>query len=235
MALISAHRGGSALDGERAVERYLRAIELGVDYVEFDVRRTLDRVMVVCHDDCTVSGRSIAAFDYAELTGELGGEALTLDALLDAAAGRVGLHLDLKEAGFEELLVNTVLERCPVDSLVITSHDAVVFEVKRLFPQVRAGLSLGEDLTHVSPWLKPGVRLRELFPGRRLKECRADFVAVHRQLAALNVLRYCQDAGMPAWVWTVDEEREIARFMADSRVTTLITDRPEVALRLRSV
>ena len=37
------------------------------------------------------------------------------------------------------------------------------------------------------------------------------------------------------WVWTVDDTKEIARFMADPRVTTLITNRPDVALEYRRV
>jgi glycerophosphoryl diester phosphodiesterase len=47
------------------------------------------------------------------------------------------------------------------------------------------------------------------------------------------VLRYCKRARVPAWVWTVDDEPGIARFLADSRVTTLITNRPDIALMLR--
>ena len=38
---------------------------------------------------------------------------------------------------------------------------------------------------------------------------------------------------MPAWVWTVDEEVEIERFMRDPRVAVLITNRPDVAMRFR--
>jgi glycerophosphoryl diester phosphodiesterase len=34
-------------------------------------------------------------------------------------------------------------------------------------------------------------------------------------------------------VWTVDDEPGIARFLVDRRVTALITNCPEVALRLR--
>ena len=219
MRLISAHRGGDIVDGEWAGDRYRRAIALGVDYVEFDVRRSTDGVCVICHDP--------------DLTQQLHSEAMTLDELLEVTAGRVGLHLDLKEAGYEALVVDTVLEACPVEKLVITGADSVVRAVKERFPQVRAGLSLGEELTGAAPWVKARVRLGELFPRRRVAWSHADFVAVHRRLAQLNVLRYCESAGLPAWVWTVDEEPEIARFLADSRVTTLITDRPEVALRLR--
>ena len=213
--------------------RYRRAIELGVDYVEFDLRRSADQVNVIYHDDFTASGRSIRDFAYRDLVAELGPEALTFDELLDMAAGHVGLHLDLKEAGYEAEIVHLALARCRPDQLVITGADAPIRAIKQQFPRLRAGLSLGDDVTHLAPWLKARERLSELFPGRRLARCGADFVAVHHQLARLTVLRYCARRHMPAWVWTVDEEPAIAQFLADPRVTTLITNRPDIALRLR--
>jgi len=232
--LISAHRGGHIVDGQSAIERYRHAIAQRVDYVEFDVRRTRDRIMVVCHDDCTVSGRAIREFAYQDLTEELGGEALTFDQLLEVAAGRVGLHLDLKEPGYEAEVVERALAVSPIDRLVITSGDQAVRSIKQRFPEVRAGLSLGDELLGAPPWRRLAVRLSEVFPGRRLESCHADFVAVHHQLADVNVLRHCARRGMPAWVWTVDEDAAMARFLADGRVAALITNRPETALRIRS-
>jgi glycerophosphoryl diester phosphodiesterase len=231
--LISAHRGACGVEGLPAAERYRRAIELGVDFVEFDVRRTADNVHVIHHDHHTASGRIIRDFAHRDLIGELGPEALTFDELLEIAAGRVGLHLDLKESGYEAEIVHLALARCRPDRLVITGADASIRTIKLQFPDLRAGLTLGDDVTHLAPWLKVRERLSELFPGRRLARCRADFVAVHHQLAGLTVLRFCARKHMPAWVWTVDEEPAIARFMADARVTTLITNRPDIALRLR--
>jgi glycerophosphoryl diester phosphodiesterase len=231
--MISAHRGGMAAGGVPAADRYRHAIELGVDYVEFDVRKTRDGQMVIYHDDRTVSGRPVRDLTYPELAEEVGLEALTFDQLLDVAAGRVGLHLDLKETGYEAEVVRTVLDRSPLDKLVITSGDAAIRTIKERFPDVTAGLSIGEDINGLSPWLKVRTRLSELFPRGRIERCHADFVAVHRQLAGLSVLRYCESEGIPAWVWTVDDEPGIARFLADSRVTTLITDRPDIAMRLR--
>jgi glycerophosphoryl diester phosphodiesterase len=231
--LISAHRGSCGVAGLPAPERYRRAIALGVDYVEFDVRRSADRVNLVYHDDCTASGRPIRDSAYSEVKAELGAEALTLDELLGIAAGRVGLHLDLKESGYEADIVNVALASCPPDRLVITAADVPIRTIKQQYPHLRVGLSLGDDVTHLTLWLQARERLSELFPDRRLKQCGADFVAVHQQLARLTVLRYCARRHMPAWVWTVDEEPQIARFMADARVTTLITNRPDIALRFR--
>ena len=54
-------------------------------------------------------------------------------------------------------------------------------------------------------------------------------VAVEHRLATANVLRYSTRAGVPAWVWTVDEEDQVRRFLADRRVAVLITNRPGLA------
>ena len=99
--LVCAHRGSCGVPGLPAAERYRRAIELGVDYVELDVRRTLDGLYVNYHDDVTPSGRPAESLTYAALKDELGSELLLLDELFDVVGGRVGLHIDLKEAGYE--------------------------------------------------------------------------------------------------------------------------------------
>jgi glycerophosphoryl diester phosphodiesterase len=233
--LISAHQGGRVMDGVSAAERYRQAIALGVDYVEFDVRRTHDGATVIFHDDFTATGRNIRDLAHSDMAAEVGLEALTLYELLDIAAGRVGLHLDLKEPGYEAEIVETMLDRCAVDEFVITSGVNEIRTIKDAFPQVRGGLSIGDDLKSVAPWLKVRHRLSELFPRRRIEQSRADFIAVHQDLATLTALRYCARKHLPAWVWTVDDERGIARFIADPRVHALITNRPDIAMRLRGL
>jgi len=187
---------------------------------------------VICHDDCTASGRVVREFAYSELTHELGAEAMTFDELLDVAAGRVGLHLDLKEPGYEAEVVRAALDRCPVERLVVTSGEHEIRAIKQEYPDVRVGLSIGDDVRRLAPWLKLRMRLSELFPRARLERSRADFVAVHQQLADLSMLRYCASHGLPAWVWTVDDEPSMARYLADPRVSTLITNRPDLAMSL---
>ena len=234
MPLISAHRGGAPVAGQTAADRYRHAIDIGADFVEFDVRKTQDRVAVVFHDEHLPDGTRIGDLSYGEMAARLGGEALTLDELLDIAAGKVGMHLDLKEAGYEAELIAAVRQRTHDDRFVITSEDRIVRTVKDSFPEVRAGLSLGDELAGAPPWRRLAVRLSEAFPGERLEKSRADFVAAHWQLADFNVLRYCARHAIPAWVWTVDEEAAIRRYLADPRVAVIITNRPELALQLRT-
>jgi glycerophosphoryl diester phosphodiesterase len=233
--MICAHRGSCGVAGLPAAERYGRAIALGVDFVELDVRRTADGLYVNYHDDLTPSGRPISGLKHADLKTEVGDEVLTLDEMLDLVTGRTGLHIDLKESRHEADIVRTVLDKSAGARVVFTTGDVNSLRiVKEQFPDVRAGLTLGTDMRNASAWKTAGERLSELFPDARLKLSHADFVAAHQQLARIRLLRYCARKRIEAWVWTVDEQVEIARFMADERVTTLITNRPDIAVKLRS-
>jgi glycerophosphoryl diester phosphodiesterase len=117
---------------------------------------------------------------------------------------------------------------------VTTGDVESIRTIKEQFPIVRAGLTLGTDMRNARAWATARERWDELFPGARLARSHADFVAAHQQLARVRLLGYCSRRRIPVWVWTVDEEAEIASFMADPRVTTLITNRPDIALRLRA-
>jgi glycerophosphoryl diester phosphodiesterase len=159
-----------------------------------------------------------------------------LDELFELVAGRTGLHIDLKEPGYEAEILRVTLDRVAASGFVVTTGDVEsIRSIKQQFPAVRAGLTLGTDMKNARDWVTARERWSELFPAPRLGRSRADFVAAHQQLARIRLLRYCARMQMAAWVWTVDEEAQIARFMADPRVTTLITNRPDVALRFKSV
>lgn len=232
--LISAHRGSCGTAGLAAAERYDRAISLGVDYVELDVRRSADGLFINYHDGVTPSGRATNSLSYPELKAELGDELLTLDELLEVIAGRVSLHVDLKEPGDEGDIARILIAHKASTRFVVTTGEVESIRVvKDMFPQVQAGLTLGTDMRDARVWATPTERMSELFPGPRLKRSHADFVAAHQQLARIRLLRYCTRKRLPVWVWTVDETREIERFMRDPRVTTVVTNRPDVALRFR--
>jgi glycerophosphoryl diester phosphodiesterase len=231
--LIDAHRGESGIPGLPAADRYGRAINLGVEYVEIDVRRSADAVYVNYHDERTPSGRAVRELTYAALKQELEAALLKVDEVMELVDGRVGLHVDVKEVGDEAAVVRLIQAGCAHSPVVFTGGDDSIRAIKETFPMVQAGLTLGEDLEGAPPWRYLSVRLSELFPGVRLRRSHADFAAVHQRLAEIRVLDHCARVHMPAWVWTVDDEVNIARFMHDPRVAVLITNRPDIALRIR--
>jgi glycerophosphoryl diester phosphodiesterase len=219
---ISAHKGGAEHARPATYEAYRSALTCGAEYAEFDIRRTRDGVLVVCHDArCPHGGPLVAELGYTELCDRLGYAVPRVDEVMGLLAGKVMGHLDLKETGYEDEVIRLALDAFGgPDFIVSTLEDESVARIKQAFPNVRAALSLG--------------RYSELFPLRRVRACRADWVAVNYKLARLGVLDQCRRHGIGTMVWTVDDDALIDRFIADPRVGVLVTNRPGYAAGRRA-
>jgi glycerophosphoryl diester phosphodiesterase len=230
---VSAHKGGSEDAPPATWEAYETALTTGAEYVEFDVRRTRDGELVVYHDP-RIGDRPVAGMTYTELCATVGHRVPRVREVMELIAGRASGHLDLKETGGEDEVIRMALDLLgPGNFVATTLEDSSISRIKKSFPSVTTALSLGRDLREVTRVLRLPARARELYPLGRMRACGADWLAVHRRLARANVLRLCGRFGIPAMVWTVNGEPQMRRFLADPRVTVLITDRPRHALRLR--
>ena len=111
------HRGAAGHAPENTLAAIQKGIALGVDFVEIDVRRTADGVLVVLHD-ATVNrttdgkGRVDRLFlrDIAKLNAGNGEHIPTLKEVLKIAAGKAGLMLELKTEGVAQQTVESVRE-----------------------------------------------------------------------------------------------------------------------------
>ena len=232
---ISAHRGGSEQVRPESYEAFQRSVGCGAEYVEFDIRRTRDNVLVVFHDTrCPTSGRLVADLEYNELCNLVSYRVPRVDDVMQLLAGKAIGHLDLKESGYEEEVIKLAIDVFGDEFVATTLEDESVFRIKQTFPRVLTALSLGRDLTGVPRRKWYGARRSELFPIRRLRACGADWVAVNYMLARIGVLKQCAHHGINAMVWTVDADRLIDKFVTDPRVTVLVTNRPEHAIARRA-
>jgi glycerophosphoryl diester phosphodiesterase len=222
--LIVAHRGAWAEAPQNSLAALEAAVRLGCDMVEVDVRRTRDGKLVSIHDP-RVGGTLVSALDYDQLQGKLGtDQPPRLEDFLDAAAaGGMRLDVELKEAGYEELVAPVLAGRAAAGSYVVTSFlPAALAALRQTAPEIRTGLLLRPG---------PGSRV----PDRRFMASQADFVAPHARLARAGLLAWAAERGLDAYVWTVNTKRAISALLKDARVTALITDRPAEALAIRSV
>jgi glycerophosphoryl diester phosphodiesterase len=230
---VSAHKGGSEDAPPATLEAYETAPATGAEYVEFDIRRTRDGHLVVFHDP-QMADRPVSELTYDELCTAAGRRVPQVREVMELIAGKAMGHLDLKETGDEDEVIKLALDLLgPGNFVATTLVDASIHRIKKSFPEVTAALSIGRDLREVARMMRLPARARELYPIGRMHACGADWLAVHRRLARANVLRLCGRLGVPAMVWTVNGDPQMRRFLADSRVTVLITDRPRHALRLR--
>ncbi len=218
-ALVLAHRGAWDQAPQNSLEAVHRAAELGCDGIEIDVRRTADGRLVVVHDG-RLGWRTVRRLTHAEVQARMqAGQAPLLGDLLDAAAGRLLVDVELKEDGYVEEAMALVAQRLPPDSFVVTSFLArVLAQVKRHRPQTRTGLL-------VAPRAAAQAR-------RQMRETGADFLVPHVSLVRTGVVEWAADQGLASWVWTVNDDGAIQALNADPRVAALITDVPARALEL---
>jgi glycerophosphoryl diester phosphodiesterase len=219
--LVVAHRGAWRPAPQNSLEAFEGAVQLGCDAIELDVRRTVDGRVVVVHD-ARAGLRPIGKLTHEELQGRARHRhAPALEEVLELAAGRIAIDVELKEDGYVEQAMAIVTRRLAPEQYVVTSfRDAVLQAAKQSAPGARTGLLL-------SPRRQIG-RLPS-----RVASTGVDFLAPHARLARGGLLAWAAVRGLPCWVWTVNERRALRMVAQDPRVAAVITDRPERALQAR--
>ena len=125
MTRIVAHRGASSEAPENTLAAFERAIEVGADMIEFDVRRAPDGQLVISHDP--------VGKDRSELP--------TLEQTLQVTQGRIQLDVELKETGCEREAIDLLLRYFSRNDFCITSFLAhVLHETRTIGASIRTGL-----------------------------------------------------------------------------------------------
>jgi glycerophosphoryl diester phosphodiesterase len=220
--LVAAHRGAWRDAPQNSLRALSDAIELGCEMVEFDIRRTRDCKLVAIHD-ARVGGAPVAALDLDELRGRLGrGHAPLLEEMVELAAGRITLDVELKDGGGAiNDIVATLGRHLEPDTYMVSSFfDGVLAAIHGAVPDTRIGLLL-----------RPGRRPRRL--EERVTHTGATFLGLPTTLARAGLLAWAANRGRASLVWTVNDRRALRAMLSDSRVHAVITDRPELALELR--
>ena len=183
---------------------FRRAIELGADYVEFDVQATSDGELVVVHDLIRVR------------RGELDASVPTLDHVLEECAGRIGLAVELKHPYrhrrhrvTERTLAALDAHRVDPDSVIVASFaPSAIVETRRRRPELRTIQHVLRVPTRAAARYAWGVGF-------------ADARATPRRI------RLAQALGLATTVYTVNEDMRM-RELAALRVTAIFTDRPDL-------
>jgi glycerophosphoryl diester phosphodiesterase len=240
MTDIAAHRAGAGLWPENSPTAFRNVTALPVDFVEFDVHRTGDGVLVVHHDATidrmTTGSGPIAEFSWAELQRHRikGTEADGIPTLAQVvetlspspARLRVELKVDAggrPYAGLEQEVADAldalgVLARVTFTSFssaILARLAAVAPERPRILLVARTH-DLGGDA-----------------PARLAREAAATELAVHVSMLAGGKRPPALEAtGMPWGVYAANSPAEIGHALALG-VSAFTTDWPDIALRMR--
>ena len=147
---LIAHRGGPAYEPENTLSAFHNAIEVGADWIEMDIQRTQDGVLVVIHDE-TVDRTTDGTGKVEDLTLE---QIRTLDAgngeqvptfeevIALAREAGVGLLPEAKSPylypGIEAEMVEALIEGGYVQETVIQSFEPGALEtIQRINPDIQ--------------------------------------------------------------------------------------------------
>ncbi len=229
--LAFAHRGAHEADGapENTMAAFADAVALGYRYLETDVHRTRDGVLVAFHDDRLdrVTDRTgvLAELTWAEIQGaRVGGtEPIPLlDDLLDAFPD-ARFNLDPKHDEAVEPLAAAIAAHGAIDRVCIAAFsDQRIARMRELLgPQLCTSLG-------------PRANARLVAASKVLRRSRSDAgatqVPIQHKGVTIVTPRYvaaAHRAGLQVHVWTIDDPAEMTRLL-DLGVDGLMTDRASV-------
>ena len=224
MTLIIGHRGASKAFRENTIEAILGAQDVGADWVELDIRRSLDGEIVVHHDPHTDAGDLIAGTEAGSLPDYIPTLADALE-----ACGDMGCNIEIKNDPDEEdfdpehhMVPRTIeVARAKLDraKTLITSFDmGAINAVHDSDPTMPTGLLTSDGIG------------AEVSVGRAAAH---DHVAINPSDAIVTPkwISAAEEVGLAVYVWTVDDPERMVE-LAEMGVDGIITNVPDVAVKV---
>jgi glycerophosphoryl diester phosphodiesterase len=213
------HRGARAYEPENTLRSFKKAVELGVDAVELDVRKTKDQEIVVIHDadiKRTTNGSGLVSDltlqQIKTYSTEKNEKIPTLAEALDFIDKKARVFIELKETGFEEQVLSVVYGKELVKNVVIVSFlEDALRKVRELDPEIETGLIYAK---HKNP-LKAALELKAQW-----------LLAFYKFTHTANVQK-AHESGLKVLVWTVNTPEEVAE-MKKKGVDAVASDKPDI-------
>lgn len=226
--LVIGHRGAAGHEPENTVRSVRRAIELGVDWIEIDVHR-VEQELLVFHDrrlERTTNGKgelsAQSVVDLRTLDAGKGEKIPLLDEIFDAVDRRAGVNIEIKGRD----TARTVAEFCrrqlqrgwKSEELLVSSFDhRQLEEFVRQAPEIPCGVLF--DGVPLDPFATTGV-LRA--------------VSIHYSLGCVapDLIDDAHARGLRVYVYTVNYPEDIRR-MIDWGADGVFSNYPERAIAAR--
>jgi len=242
MVYIIAHRGASAELPENTLPAVKKAIELEVDFIEFDIRLSRDGIPVVFHDitTCRTANpgkrhimtdlhfsdiRRLDAGKWFHIDYS-GHQIPTLEEILRIPRGPIGLMIEIKEELVEPKLIAraviSTLKSYPQNEgsgpVIIGSFSPdILKEFQRLAPNLQL-IGIIKNISKIPSFLK----------------LQLNHVAIKHTRITQELVHDLKLKGIEVWSYTIDDPSE-AKQLNDWGVCGIITNDPrKISKSLRS-
>ncbi|TXT62865.1 MAG: Glycerophosphoryl diester phosphodiesterase [Promethearchaeota archaeon] len=223
--LLIGHRGANKEAPENTLKSFQKAIDLGADYIEFDIHLSKDREIVIMHDDNTyrTTGHQgiIKQMTLSELKaldcGE-GEQIPTLQELIHLAKNKIGLQCEIKAEGLVIDLVKILKKEALIENTIVSSfkHGELI-KVQQEEPRLK--------IAPLEPtgtgWLTDWIQKKKIIDNA----AKQNYYGVHPLYRLVNkeLIEYAHKKELKVNVWTVDSKRAMEKLI-DQGIDGIITN-----------
>jgi len=217
------HRGAAGLEPENTIRSIKKAIEIGVDIVEVDVRSTKDGKLVLLHDEdfnrlanLNIKLRDLSLSETRNI--RIKGERIaTLEEAITTIDGVTGLFVEIKEPDVTESVIDVVKEYGAEPwTAIVSFYDEALIKVARFSRRIITGLI----------YFKPPGRI---FEAKRLG---ARIVLPRYNIATVKANAMAHKLGLYVVTWTINTI-ELAKKLLKNGVDAIASDYPNRLAELR--
>jgi glycerophosphoryl diester phosphodiesterase len=213
------HRGARAYEPENTLRSFKKALEIGADAVEFDVRKTKDNHLVVIHDTDvkrTTNGKGLVADltlkEIKDLSTEKAEKIPTLEEVLDFMDAKAKMLIELKEAGYEDKILSLITARKLRKNVIIVSFlEDALKKIRELDQEIETGLLYSKHKNPVKAAL----------------ELKANYLLPLYRFTHTGNVQKAHENGLKVIVWTINTVEEAAEY-AKKNVDGIASDKPDI-------
>ncbi len=218
------HRGAPVDAPENTILSFQRAIQVGSDMIELDVRDTTDGHLICLHDEDvsrTTDGEGtvseLTLTEVKSLNAGQGEKIPLLEEVLDLAKGRISVNMDLKVFDYEEQILRLVEDRGMIETVIVSSFYQMMLEAMReLSAEIRTAILVEHD---ASDSVRDAIRIE------------ASAINPEFNILTDEIIRDAHRAGLSVFPWTVNNEESMTSLLKRG-VDGLITDDPAKAVQI---
>lgn len=234
--MILGHRGWSKEYPENTLLAFQKALELGINGIEFDVQMTVDQIPVIIHDyilDRTTNGSGAISQTTYDQIRQFSASSLwlqyptqpipTLYDVFNLIANEFenrfyNIEIKLHDDNWRTIvdhLTGSLSDYAGSHELLISSfhHDCLKY-FKNAIPDVKIGLLYEAEANEA---LKMALGMN------------AYSINLNYHFITESLIRACHDEGIHVCAWTVDQPDEIKK-IASWGVDIIISNQPDIAL-----
>ncbi|WP_082053741.1 glycerophosphodiester phosphodiesterase family protein [Gordoniibacillus kamchatkensis] len=239
--VVAAHRGWKSAYPENTLLAFQRALELGADMLEFDLRLSKDRVLTVIHDETlerTTNGTGkVSDYSVAELK--------RLDAGGWFGSAFEGLKIPTLEelcrllAAYPDVLLNVEIKPSPDAGEAADKAIALLGEYGYLPRCVftcfdAAVLAYIHDAYNLKTQGFPGELMHNFVPGEQGSYSKMWAVGISMKLLTPQLVRQFEEMGLLAWCYCPDDDKQV-HYALGCGATLMTVNNPLPAMRIREL